>query len=181
MIILCGPSASGKTEICKCLCFNFGFVKFVTTTTRLKRIGEIDDVDYHFISKEDFFKKLKNNEFIETVEYNGNFYGTEKRQIGDNVILIIEPNGLKKFMSLNDPSIFSFYLTCSENKRIDRMNFRQDLEKDITSRIINDRKNFEYNEIKKDINFTIDTNTKTVYELSKFIYDTYIESLKKRN
>src|SRR5574344_1049685 len=105
MIILCGASASRKSEICKSLCFNFGYVKFVTNTTRSKRVGEVNGVDYNFISIEEFENKIKNNEFIEYVKYNNNYYGTEKKSIDDNVVLIIEPNNIRKFMQLNNPHI----------------------------------------------------------------------------
>ena len=55
MIILVGPSASGKTEIAKILIKEYGYQKFVTTTTRNIRINEKDNADYHFINKEQFF------------------------------------------------------------------------------------------------------------------------------
>ena len=61
MIILIGPSASGKTSIAKELIEKYNFKKFVTNTTRKMRVGEINDIDYHFITKEQFLDKLKNN------------------------------------------------------------------------------------------------------------------------
>src|SRR5574344_568009 len=142
MIILCGASASGKSEICKSLCFNFGYVKFVTTTTRSKRVGEVNGVDYNFISIEEFENKIKNNEFIEYVKYNNNYYGTEKKSIGDHAALITEPNGLRKFMQLNNPHIISFFLICDEKVRRQRMINRLDKKADIEARIKNDRVNF---------------------------------------
>ena len=54
MIILVGASASGKTEIAKLIIKKYGFKKMVTTTTRPMRAGEVADIDYHFISKEEF-------------------------------------------------------------------------------------------------------------------------------
>ena len=102
MIILVGPSASGKTEIAKILIKEYGYQKFVTTTTRNIRINEKDNVDYHFINKDQFINKIKNDEFIEYVSYNDNFYGTEKKEIDKNKVLIVEPQGLKHFKTLND-------------------------------------------------------------------------------
>ena len=54
MILLAGPSASGKTEIAKILMKDFGIRKVVTHTTRPPRIGEKDGVDYHFVTREEF-------------------------------------------------------------------------------------------------------------------------------
>lgn len=78
MIILIGASASGKTTIAKYLTTNLGFKKFVTSTTRLPRKGEINSIDYNFLTIDTFNKKKENNEFIETTFYNENYYGTEK-------------------------------------------------------------------------------------------------------
>ena len=63
MIILCGPSACGKTEIAKYLSQAFSLKKVVTNTTREKRIGEVNHVDYNFITKEEFLK-LKDQELL---------------------------------------------------------------------------------------------------------------------
>jgi len=176
MIILCGASASGKSEICKSLCYNFGYVKFVTTTTRAKRVGELDGVDYNFISLEEFENKINNNEFIEYVRYNDNYYGTEKKSIGDNVVLIIEPNGLRKFMQLNDPRIISFFLICDENVRKQRMINRLDKKADIEKRIKNDRINFLIPEDTK-LDFLINTSEDSTLTYAQNINELYKNKL----
>ena len=51
MIILIGPSASGKTEIAQILEKNYNLKKVITHTTREKRINEKENVDYYFVSK----------------------------------------------------------------------------------------------------------------------------------
>ena len=74
MLVLVGPSASGKSAIVKCLTKKYGLEKFITCTTRSMRVGEVDNVDYHFLTQDEFSKLYENNEFIETVYYNGNYY-----------------------------------------------------------------------------------------------------------
>lgn len=143
MIILVGPSASGKTEVAKILIKDYGFKKFVTTTTRQMRVNEINDVDYHFISLDEFHQKMANNEFIETVEYNGNFYGTYKSEIDDNKVLIVEPNGLSSFLSLNNSRIVSFYIDSPKELRKARMESRQDKKEDISKRLALDDVHFK--------------------------------------
>ena len=54
MIVLSGPSASGKTEVAKRLMNQYGVKRVITTTTRPMRTGEVDGVDYLFVSKEKF-------------------------------------------------------------------------------------------------------------------------------
>ena len=56
MLVLVGPSASGKSAIVKCLESKYGIKKFITCTTRPMRVGEINGVDYFFMTKEEFAK-----------------------------------------------------------------------------------------------------------------------------
>ena len=175
MIILIGPSASGKTEIAKKLISAFGYKKFVTTTTRNKRVGEIDGVDYYFISVDEFKENLANNKFIETTIYNNNYYGSYKSEMGDNKVLIVEPNGLKAFQSLNDPHIISFFIDSSEDDRYERMLKRGDEINDIKRRLHNDRKLF-YENIKTD--FRIINKNKSLEELSNDINNLYLKKIK---
>ena len=64
MIILTGPSASGKTATCLYLQDHYGIKKVITHTTRPMRHGEVNDVDYHFVSKEEFQRMIDNDEFV---------------------------------------------------------------------------------------------------------------------
>ena len=81
MIILAGPSASGKTATCLYLQEHYGIKKVVTHTTRSKREGEEEGVDYHFVDDDTFNNMVKNDEFIEHIHYNGNQYGTSKKEV----------------------------------------------------------------------------------------------------
>ncbi|MBO7535623.1 MAG: guanylate kinase, partial [Bacilli bacterium] len=110
MIILVGASASGKTEIAKLIIKKYGFKKMVTTTTRPMRFGEKQDIDYHFISKEEFIKRKDNHEFLETTLYNDNYYGTHKSDVGDDKILIVEVEGANAIYSELSNKVMIFYL-----------------------------------------------------------------------
>ena len=83
LILFCGPSGSGKTSIVHYLLNKFPELSFsVSATTRAKRPYEEDGEDYHFLSIEDFKKKIENNEFLEWEEvYANGFYGTLKSEI----------------------------------------------------------------------------------------------------
>lgn len=98
MIVLTGPSASGKTSIVIKLVKNYGYSKVITTTTRSPRVGEMDGVDYHFVSVIKFLKDKKNNEFIETIFYNGNYYGTTRSEISGKKVLIVDMKRSKYFL-----------------------------------------------------------------------------------
>lgn len=75
------------------------FILSVSCTTRNPRQGEVDGVNYFFISKEEFEQNIKDKKFLEYANFAGNYYGTKKKYIkekfdqGYNIILEIETNG----------------------------------------------------------------------------------------
>jgi guanylate kinase len=83
LILFCGPSGSGKTTLVHHLLKNNPNLCFsVSATTRPKREIEKDGIDYHFLTVEDFKKKIENDEFIEWEEvYKNGFYGTLKSEV----------------------------------------------------------------------------------------------------
>lgn len=72
VIVLCGAPGSGKTTVRKYLTENFAIEPVLTHTTRPKRKGEHDGIDYWFETRETFF----GNHYLEYVEYDGNLYGS---------------------------------------------------------------------------------------------------------
>lgn len=178
MIVLTGASASGKTVTALDLQKRHGLVKTITTTTREKRVGETDGVEYFFISKEEFQKRLAENRFVEHSLYNGNYYGCGVDQISDNKIVVLDPNGLHSFLKLKDKNIVSFLLIADESTRKSRMASRGDKEANIKQRIENDINDFSLEKIGK-VDFVINTENYTIGEVSDLIYKLYTEKLKK--
>lgn len=177
MIILCGPSASGKTEVAKYLSQHYDMKKVVTNTTRPMRVGEVDKIDYNFVSVEEFLALKEKNLFVETTFYNNNYYGCLKSQIGDDKVVVLEPEGVKNFLKLNDEKICVFYLNCNEEVRIARMRSRLDKEEDIRKRINNDKTSFDTKNLPQ-YNFVINTNYISIEEASQIIVDKYQAYLK---
>ena len=178
MIILIGASASGKTSIAKYLTTHLGFKKFVTSTTRSPRIGEINSIDYNFLTIDTFNKKKNNNEFIETTFYNGNYYGTEKKQINDNVVLIVEFSGLKEFKKMNDSHIISYFLKSNEEIRIKRMEDRGDSKEEIEKRLQHDRYKFNADDYSSLIDVMIDTSNNDIEKIANDIVSDYKKRIK---
>lgn len=179
MLILIGPSASGKTESAKIMINRYPISRVVTCTTRPKRINEIDGFDYYFLSEEEFHQKKNENYFAETAEYNGYCYGTPLREIADDKLIILEPQGLHSFLNLKMESIVSIYLKTSEACRIERMRQRKDAEKNIKSRIASDRIDFDLSKI-EGLDLVIDTTDRKLSELADDIYDNYLRILKEK-
>lgn len=102
LIVISGPSGVGKQTIAKELLSLMPDIEVsISATTRPKRNGEQDGVDYYFLSKEDFEHKIKEGFFIEYAQVHGNLYGTPIDNInrikdrGGKLLLVIDVNGGK--------------------------------------------------------------------------------------
>ena len=178
MIVLAGASASGKTEVAKLLAKKYGIVKIITTTTREKRVGEVDKRDYFFVTKDEFERKIHNGDFVEYTLYNGNLYGSTKDQIAPNKCVVIDPAGLRSYIALNDPTIVTFYLEADEETRKNRMIERGDPLDKVKSRIEHDRITFKPENIVK-VDYVIDSNINhSVEEVTDQIYQLYMSKIK---
>ena len=178
MIVLTGASASGKTVTALDLQKRYGLVKAITTTTREKRVGETDGVEYFFVSKDEFQKRLKENKFVEYSLYNGNYYGCGVDQISDNKIVVLDPNGLHSFLKLKNKNVVSFLLIANEETRKARMISRGDKEENVFARIENDIVDFSLEKIGK-VDFVINTENQSIEETSDIIYRLYKQKLGK--
>jgi len=97
LIIICGPTASGKDAIMhRLLKLHPDYERIVTTTTREPRDLERDGIDYTFTSQEEFKSKENKGDFLEVNEYAENFYGTPKSEFqkvldGKTIIWRVDP------------------------------------------------------------------------------------------
>lgn len=82
IFVISAPSGAGKTTlISRLLRSDERFVFSISTTTRKMRHGEVNGVNYYFVSKEEFKEMIDNDEFFEWAEVYGNYYGTSKKEI----------------------------------------------------------------------------------------------------
>ena len=99
LIVVSGPAGSGKGTVNRMLLESDDYAFSVSATTRAPRPGEVDGVNYRFVSKEDFEQRIATNEMLEYTRYCGNYYGTPLRETlaaleaGKNMILEIEVEG----------------------------------------------------------------------------------------
>ena len=98
MLVVSGPAGSGKGTVNGRLSQMEGYAFSVSATTRAPRPGEVDGVNYHFISREEFEERIARGDMLEHTSYCGNYYGTLKSELrkleeGKNLILEIETDG----------------------------------------------------------------------------------------
>ena len=118
MLVLVGESASGKSSIEKYLVDNYGYNKIVSYTTRQPREGEVDGVDYHFITKSQFRRLKEQDFFAETAIYNNWYYGVAKRDCTDDKVAVLTPHGLRQVSKFEDINAISFYINVPRRDRL---------------------------------------------------------------
>lgn len=153
MIILIGESASGKSTIEKEL-VRYGIPKIISYTSRPIRKNEVNGIDYHFISKEEFEKKIKDGFFAEKTKYNDWYYGIAKNDCIDKSVAVVEPHGFRQLNSMSDLDIVSFYIKVSQHERLIRIAKRGDNIMEIFRRIISDQGVFQG--IDEEVDFVIE-------------------------
>lgn len=105
LAVISGFSGVGKGTAVKELLKKYPYALSVSATTRSPRPGEVPGVSYHYITKEEFEKRIEENDFFEWARYVDNYYGTpksfvmEKLEAGQDVILEIEAEGAFKVRS----------------------------------------------------------------------------------
>jgi guanylate kinase len=130
-IVVSAPSGAGKSSICQRLLQACPEIKFsVSYTSRPPRPNEINGKDYYFISRDEFQRRIDQNEFVEWIENYGQLYGTSIKamedffQKGNDLLLDIEPRGAKKIKQKFKKGIFVFVLPPSRVELLKRLEKR---------------------------------------------------------
>lgn len=145
VIVLAAPAGVGKDTICNALIQRDAhIVRAVSVTSRDKRIGEAEGVNYFFRSKEEFERMIAAGEILEYCQDFGNYYGTlkgfvpEEQRNGKDIIKVIEIQGLRQLKTLLPKEEFiSIYLIppslAEAKKRLENRN--RDQAEDIMNRM----------------------------------------------
>lgn len=144
-IILCGKSCVGKTSIQNYLCDNFRYEKVITYTTRAKRDGEEDGVDYNFVSLDTFVKKYFSGELICVTNVNGNRYGISSEYANkDNYVFVLDGIGAADFSYETTKDLLVILLTASDDIIAKRMEERSITEDKRVERNLDDAVSIEH-------------------------------------
>lgn len=124
LFVFVGPSAAGKDSAAKEFASLTNIHMSVSSTTRPKRANELDDIDYHFIPKEEFEDNIEKNLFLEYSKFRGWYYGTHLNEVlfNDKTILVLNPQGVKTLIEQYDGkfNLHFIYLICPLGERLKR-------------------------------------------------------------
>ncbi len=151
LIVFSAPSGCGKGTMLAEITKNEKFCCSVSATTRDPREGEIPNVSYYYITKEELLKKVEENAFLEHAKYVDNFYGTYLSEVeprlekGINVILEIEVQGAMRVREARPDALLIFVLPPSIAELRRRLNKRGTEKQDvIEKRIAQAKEEIEY-------------------------------------
>lgn len=131
LYIVSAPSGAGKTSLVKALLESTSDIGVsVSTTTRARRTGEVDGVDYHFVAEERFLAMIRAGEFLEYAKVFDNYYGTSRQALerqlskGLDVILEIDWQGAQQVRRLMPDAVSIFILPPSQQALLERLRGR---------------------------------------------------------
>ena len=124
MVVLSSPSGAGKTTITKKIQQKFSSFKIsVSHTTRKPRLNEVDGIDYNFIDKKLFEKKIKENFFYEHAKIFDNYYGTSKTAVNNliknnDIIFDIDWQGNQQLSKFDELNLIKIFITTRTKKAL---------------------------------------------------------------
>ena len=149
---LIGRSGTGKSTIEKRL-EKLGYTRIISNTTRNIREGEQQDIDYHYITDDEFEQLEKDNQLIENTIYNNWRYGIAYKDISNldkqNYICVIEPYGFKQTQKKLGDKIVPILIYTTPYERLSRSILRQPNSNDAIYKEICRRFNSDYNTFKE--------------------------------
>lgn len=139
LFVISGPSGAGKGTICSNVMKRLGddASLSVSATTREPREGEVDGVNYYFLSKEEFEERINSNGFLEYAEVYDHYYGTPRENVmnkldqGTDVFLEIDIQGAMQVKDSFPGAVFIFILPPSKETLISRIEGRNTDSEDV--------------------------------------------------
>lgn len=130
IVALMGEAGSGKDTILHRIMEKYPsyFNEIISCTTRPPRQGEKEGVNYHFLSVEDFIRKILNGDMLEATEFNGWHYGTDSQSLTIDKINIgvFNPEGVRCLQEDENIELYVFYVRAAGKQRLLRQLDREE-------------------------------------------------------
>ena len=169
-VIFIGKSCSGKTHLAQHLSNKRGFRRVITTTTRPPIEGEVNGVDYYFVTKSQFKEMINKNKFAEYVKRGEQYYGTTKEEltIPGKAVMVLDKEGAQKVRDILGDKCFVIYVNADNKTREQRALNRKKIDMDEwTERCMIDNREFlNYYSV---ANTVVDNSSDCLYELDELL------------
>ncbi|MBP3924395.1 guanylate kinase [bacterium] len=176
LYVISGSSGVGKGTVLKgFMAKNPDFMLSISCTTRKPREGEIDGVNYFFLTREDFQDCIDNDKFLEWAEFAGNFYGTKKKYIkqcleeGKNIILEIDTKGALQVKKQMPEAVLIFICPPSYEALENRLRGRHTEDEETIQKRLNEAKTeiergkqFDYQVVNDNLEIAIENLEKII-------------------
>ena len=176
LFVISGSSGVGKgTVIKEFLRKHSEFKLSVSCTTRMPRVGEVDGVNYFFVSKDEFLESINKNDFLEWAEFSGNLYGTKYSYVkkccdrGENIILELDTVGALNVKKKIPEAILIFILPPSFEELEARLRGRNTETEEAIQKRLSAIKSEMENAKQYDYNIVNDTIDNAISELEKIM------------
>jgi guanylate kinase len=170
LFVVSAPSGAGKTTLCREIRLRLpGLAYSISVTTRAPRPGEVDGVDFRFVTEPEFRAMLERNEFAEWAMVHGNLYGTRARALEDalatgrDVLLDIDTQGAAQLRARYADAVRIFVLAPSVKELEQRLRERRsNMDADIERRLIRAReeialwRQYDYLIVNRDVKEALD-------------------------
>ena len=137
LVVVSGPSGVGKSTICREVVKRTGARLSISATTRPKGAGEENGKDYWFLTRDEFERRLREEQFLEHAEVFGHYYGTPLSELneaaahGETLILEIDVQGGRQVKRMRPDAVMIFILPPSQTDLAGRMDKRGRGEDDV--------------------------------------------------
>ena len=179
LFVISGSSGVGKGTVIKKFLEKHPEIRLsISCTTRNPREGEKNGVNYFFLTREEFDKCIKDNEFLEWAEFSGNMYGTKKAYVekcltsGENLILEIDTKGALNVKSIMPEAVLIFIKPPSFEELEARLRGRHtETEEAIQKRLestkleLENSKNFDFHVVNDSIDNAVNELEKIIYQV----------------
>jgi guanylate kinase len=179
IFVFTGPNGAGRKTVAHMSGNTLGMKQVISYTTRAPQSVEVDGQDYHFVSRSTFAVAQQNNEFIEVIELDGNFYGVKEQDVADMlekhgvIYLVLNRFGAETVKKLYGRNATRIFIYADRNTIIKREEIRGEAADSIEESMSHFDEEMDYKDQCEHIFENLDL-AHTVFDLTKTLDDNYL-------
>jgi len=166
IVCILGKTCSGKTTLERTL-EKMGFKRLISYTTKTPRLGEVDGVDYRFVTHEQFQELMKNEVLVEWAQHAGKYYGSPIPVGGDKFVVVVNPEGYRQFKEVYKDQVFGVYLNVDAEEAFKRNSRTAEVRLDMDRRAVEEKEQFK--EIESKVNLVLDSASPIGVQVAEII------------